>query len=169
MKRPVTPFFALLFASTLLAGCGTLFSGTSDDITFSSQPEGADIYIDGAKRGTTPATVNVDRDAFSDVYATLRMEGYEDRRIKLKKDFTTVSILNLGNVLFWGIDAATGAMMNYSVRNYDVELDRGESAHFLKELPRDEQGAYIIPDADKSISITDRENGVQIVFSKGNQ
>ena len=166
MKRFATTFLVLLFASTLLSGCATIFSGTSDEISFESEPEGAGIYIDGVKRGETPATVSVSRDVFNDTFVTLKMDGYEDRRIKLQKDFTTVSILNLGNVLFWGIDAATGAMMNYSVRNYDLDLDAEEQAHLLKDLPRDAQGRYVIPDGEQSVSVTDKKNGLRLIFSK---
>ena len=33
-----------------------------------------------------------------------------------------VSILNLGNLLGWAIDAATGAIMTYDMKQYQVDL-----------------------------------------------
>ena len=44
----------LLIIFILFNGCATVFTGISDDIYFVSDPEGADIYVDGFKAGETP-------------------------------------------------------------------------------------------------------------------
>jgi len=166
MKRFTTSLLTLLLASTLLAGCGTIFSGTSDDISFNSQPAGADIMVGGAKRGTTPATISVSRDALNDKVVTLKKDGYEDRRIKLQKDFTLVSIFNGPNLLWWGVDVFTGALMNYSKRDYNVELDQGASSYRLEELPKNENGTYVVPDHnEETITVSEPESGMEIVIS----
>jgi hypothetical protein len=38
-----------------------------------------------------------------------------------------VSVLNLFNLLFWGVDAASGALWKYDPNFYDVKLDRSGS------------------------------------------
>lgn len=42
----------------------------------------------------------------------VKLEGYETRMITLDKEFNVISIFNLGNLLAWGIEAVSGAMMN---------------------------------------------------------
>ena len=52
--------------------------------------------------------------------------------ITLDKEFNVVSILNLGNLLGWGIDAATGSVMKYDRKQYNIELkqDKSVSSYF---------------------------------------
>ncbi len=117
----------LLILIPLLAGCATIFSGTSDDITFTSDPEGATVYINGVQRGQTPTTVQVSRDT-SAPRVRLELEGYRTEQFRLQTDFNTVSILNLGNFLFWGVDIISGAVYRYSPTSYNVRLSEGDSA-----------------------------------------
>ena len=58
---PKTAF--LVFLLSFSSSCTTLFSGASENITFGSDPEGADILIDGFSEGKTPATITVNKSA----------------------------------------------------------------------------------------------------------
>lgn len=164
---------ATLFGILSMTGCATLFSGTDDEVYFESEPPGAEILVDGLKRGETPATLELDRPGFGETTVTLRMDGYEDRTFELDKDFTAVSVLNLGNILFWGIDIATGAVMNYSREGYTIELDPETAMNLnLRNLSRDAAGAFHVPAtpsgqaAKRGIVVEDHENGVAFVFEK---
>jgi len=174
-------FVGALFASTFLAGCATLFSGTSDDIRFESDPSGAEVVIDGIERGETPTTVTVSRDAFNDKRVTLQKEGYQDEVFRLRKDFATVAILNLGNFLFWGIDALSGAMFKYQPTQYSQELDRASTGSLMKdsdprgaetdyeafaieELRDDSTGEVVLPDHSGRVVVHDSDQGVAYVF-----
>ncbi|UCH24561.1 MAG: PEGA domain-containing protein [Trueperaceae bacterium] len=44
-----------------LSSCATMFNGTQQLIPFNSQPQGAEVWIDGEFRGTTPVEVNLRR------------------------------------------------------------------------------------------------------------
>jgi len=177
-----TPVFAVLAATFLLAGCATLFSSTSDDIRFESEPSEATVIIDGIERGETPTTVTVGRDAFNDKRVTLQKEGYEDEVFRLRKEFTTVAILNLGNFLFWGIDALTGAMFKYRPTQYDQELEsesmgslrldleestadaQDVSAYGVNELRDESTGEVVLPEQNDNVIVHDEEKGVAYVF-----
>jgi hypothetical protein len=60
------------------------------------------------------------------------LDGYETRIITLDKELNVVSILNLGNLFGWGIDALSGAVMKYDRRSYDIKLSPEKSASLLK-------------------------------------
>ncbi len=114
----------ILLATTMLfmTSCATLFTGTKDRITFNSTPSGATIYIDGVEQCKTPCTMKVKR-SINDTDVEFKLDGYETRLITLSKEFNVVSIINLGNLLGWGIDALSGAVMKYDRKTYDITLD----------------------------------------------
>jgi hypothetical protein len=112
----------LMGAVFLFSSCATLFTGTKDRISFNSNPSGATIYIDGVEQCETPCTLNVTR-SINDTDVEFKLDGYETRLITLSKEFNVVSIINLGNLLGWGIDAISGAVMKYDRKTYDIKLD----------------------------------------------
>lgn len=112
----------LLVASISFTSCSTLFTGTKDRITFNTNPPGARVYINGIEQGVTPLTMKVKR-SLNDTDAEFKLDGYETRLITLSKGFNVVSVINLGNLLGWGIDALSGSIMKYDQRSYDITLD----------------------------------------------
>lgn len=116
-------FTTLAIVSMLFTSCATLFTGTKDNITFNSTPAGATIFKDGVEQCKTPCTVKVKR-SVSDTDVEYKLDGYQTRLITLDKEFNVISILNLGNLLGWGIDAITGAVMKYDRKTYDIELTK---------------------------------------------
>ncbi len=119
----------LLFATIMLfvTSCATLFTGTKDRLTFNSDPSGATIYIDGIEQCTTPCTMRVKRN-INETDVEFRLDGYETRLITLSKEFNIISILNLGNLLGWGIDAVSGAVLKYDRKTYDITLENKNTA-----------------------------------------
>lgn len=107
----------------LLSSCATVFTGTKDRITFNSNPSGATIYKDGVEQCKTPCTIKVKR-SLNDTDIEYKLDGYETRLITLDKEFNIVSVVNLGNLLGWGIDALSGAIMKYDRKVYDITLSK---------------------------------------------
>ena len=105
-----------------LTSCATIFTGTKDNITFNSDPEGSTIYIDGVEQCKTPCTMKVKR-SINDTGVEFKLGGYETRVITLSKELNLVSIINLGNLFGWGIDALSGAIMKYDRKTYDITLE----------------------------------------------
>jgi hypothetical protein len=124
-------FIITLFIPILLSSCATIFTGTRDTIYFSSNPEGAMVYKDGLELCKTPCRVPVKR-SLNDVDIEYRLDGYEARVFSLDKEFNLVSIINLGNLLGWGIDAASGALMKYDRKTYELDLKRDQRTSQLK-------------------------------------
>lgn len=127
MKRPLI-FLITLF---LMTGCATIFTGTKDRISFTSTPSGAVIYKDGVEICTTPCNYNVKR-SLNDTEMEFKLDGYETRLITLDKELNLVSIVNLGNLFGWGIDALSGAVLKYDRRSYDIKLSPEKSASLLQ-------------------------------------
>ena len=51
----------LLVITIILTGCATIFSGTSDEISFSTNVDPVRVYIDGLNVGNTPLKVAVEK------------------------------------------------------------------------------------------------------------
>jgi hypothetical protein len=122
---------SLMIALFLMTGCATIFTGTKDRIAFSSTPSGATIYKDGVEICTTPCNYKIKR-SINDTEVEFKLDGYETRLITLDKEFNLVSIINLGNLLGWGIDALSGAVMKYDRKSYDLKLTKEKSASLLQ-------------------------------------
>ena len=120
-----------LIALFLMTGCATIFTGTRDRISFVSTPSGATIYKDGIEICTTPCNYNVKR-SLNDTEVEFKLDGYETRLITLDKELNLVSIINLGNLFGWGIDALSGAVMKYDRKSYDIKLSPEKSASMLQ-------------------------------------
>jgi len=113
--------FTLSFLALMLSSCATLFTRGSDTISFNSDPSGATVYLNGVQLCKTPCLIPIKRE-LGDTDVQISLEGYETRILSLNKSLNVVSILNLGNLLGWAIDAATGAIMTYDMKQYQVDL-----------------------------------------------
>jgi hypothetical protein len=122
----------LALFTSLLTSCATIFTGTKDVISFDSEPKGAMVYIDGLEVCRTPCRTPVKR-SLEGKQVELSLDGYETRVILLDTKFNLVSVLNLGNILGWGIDALTGTIMRYDRKNYKVELQKSKRVSYYFE------------------------------------
>ena len=125
MKR-ILPLTILAVMALTFTSCATLFTGTTQSVTIDSQPQGANIVIDGQLVGTTPARVRLERDMnaiFDDgKYIRLEKDGFMPDGYVLGADIEPFSVLNMFNVFFWAIDGATGALMRYDSDYYNFLL-----------------------------------------------
>ena len=106
----------------MCSSCATIFTGTQDTITFETVPSGATVYLNGNPIGKTPLKKVVKRNINS-VEAQVKLAGYAPQSFDLEREFNFVSIINLGDVLGWAIDVATGSIMKYSRLYYNIELE----------------------------------------------
>ena len=106
----------ILCSSLLLLGaCGTIFSGSTQTISFDSNiKENIDIYANGALVCTkTPCVVDIDRGS-APLTIIAKAKGYEDSVMQDKAKINTVSWGNLLSVYSWTTDFATSSMWKYS-------------------------------------------------------
>jgi hypothetical protein len=115
--------FALTVVSLVATSCATIFTGTRDRISFNTSVPGAKILIDGAELCTTPCTERISR-KLGETEVQVKLDGYETKLIRLDKSFNVVSVLNLGNLLGWGIDVISGAVMPYGKKSYDIQMTK---------------------------------------------
>lgn len=111
-----------LVALFLTSSCATIFSGTRDEILFTSEPSDVKLVMDGYTVGKTPIMLDVRRN-LDGRWVTFELEGYESQHIKLEADFNAVSVLNLACLICWGVDLATGAATRYSQPSMLVEME----------------------------------------------
>lgn len=115
-------FLALILILTL-SGCATIVDGTSQPVTFNSEPNRAKVFINGAQVGVTPLTIQVQRSKATIVVA--KKEGYEEQQFPLQ---TKMNGYFWGNILSGGflgstIDYASGSMVEYSPAMYFFSLE----------------------------------------------
>lgn len=59
MKKLIS--YGILFSMLLLlSGCATIFKGTSEEIRFGSEPQRAEVWVNGAKMGETPISFKLE-------------------------------------------------------------------------------------------------------------
>jgi PEGA domain-containing protein len=120
MDRLHSTLTALVLVLTL-SGCATIVDGTSQPVTFNSEPNRAKILINGVQVGVTPLTIQVKRAKNTMIVA--KKDGYESQQLPLQ---TKTNTYFWGNILFlYGstTDYASDAMVEYSPNMYFITLD----------------------------------------------
>lgn len=110
-------------ATLMLSSCATIFTGSKQTVQINSMPPSADIEVDGIKVGVTPMAVPLKK-GFTGQTLSLKLDGYETKTFQPVTTFNPVAVLNLFGLIGWAVDAATGAMMKYDPKVYDVKLDQ---------------------------------------------
>tara|TARA_R110001606_G_scaffold385335_1_gene548807 strand:+ start:476 stop:841 length:366 start_codon:yes stop_codon:yes gene_type:complete len=103
----------------LLSGCATVMSGTNQTLTFNSNVEGVNVYVDGALIGKTPISASFKKNKAQTVMFT--KEGYQSVTREITKEFDPVAVLNI----FWDLsttDFITGAVYEYAPNAIYVEM-----------------------------------------------
>lgn len=124
-------FIISVVSMFFLTSCATIFTGTKDTLRFDSEPQGATVYLDGLEVCKTPCTTKVKR-SLSEKLAEIRLDGYETRVITLDRKFNAVSIINLFGLIGWGVDAATGSLMKYDRKGYDIKLEKDKRTSLIE-------------------------------------
>ena len=113
--------FLIIITILFSSGCATLLTGTKDTIAFDSTPQCAIVYKDGQELCKTPCRMPIKR-SINSSEIEFRLDGYEPRFFTLEKEMNFVSVLNLGNLFGWAVDAATGSVVKYSKKSYDLTM-----------------------------------------------
>jgi hypothetical protein len=120
MDRLTSTLTYLVLVLTM-SGCATIVDGTSQPVTFNSEPNRAKILINGVQVGVTPLTIQVKRAKNTMIVA--KKDGYEPQQLPLQ---TKTNTYFWGNILFlYGstTDYFSEAMIEYSPNMYFITLD----------------------------------------------
>ncbi len=136
---------ACLAAALTMTGCASIFSGSTQTLTFKSVPDAANITITnklGEKihTGSTPATVTLKRGHGyfkpAGYQVTFSKEGFQTKTVQVK---ATVNGWYIANIIFGGligfliVDPATGAMYTLSPSDINTLLDATQLSTTKKE------------------------------------
>lgn len=126
-----------LFLCMSLASCATVFSDSSDIIHFTSEPAGADVFVNGKKIGQTPISEKFDRDTFAKSNVQVKLSGYEEQRFILQKQLNKISLINFTFWPSWATDALSGSMIQYNPNSYHIFL---KPERLAQHYPAQKQG-----------------------------
>lgn len=127
-KRRAALALALALVATQ-AGCGTIFGGSSQEISLTSSPDAAEVEFDHVNRTVaTPAEIELKRK--NSYKLTFSREGYETETASIESSLRG-GILAL-DILFTGligvaVDAGTGAWNSLSPENVSVSLEKTDA------------------------------------------
>lgn len=116
-------YVVALMVALLSTSCATLFTGTSDMIHFSSNPQGAKVYLDGIELCTTPCDIPMQR-SMSQRLVEFKLDGYSTRVVPLDKEINPVTLVNIISVPVVGfvVDLISGSFFRYSRKHYEIDL-----------------------------------------------
>ena len=129
MIRSIKVFSLFAFAFVLY-GCATIFSGTSEEVSITTSPSDATIYVNDRVVGSGSAAITVSRTYANNERPFIRVarDGYVTQEFRMTNSFNSVSILNLSSVYSWTTDFISGAMFEYAPNQYHVQLVKVGSA-----------------------------------------
>jgi hypothetical protein len=113
--------FPLVF---FVSGCATIFKGTNEEVRFSSEPQKAEVWINGTRMGETPLTLKLE--SKKTYVIEFRKEGYKPvtRTITNHVGAGWVILDVIGALLPVIVDAATGAWYSLDQKNVDAVLEK---------------------------------------------
>ena len=108
MKKILLSLIAVLFISVSFTSCATMFGKKTHPLALSSQPDGAEVYVNGLKMGVTPIQLNLKADKSYNI--EFRKEGFENvvQIVNTEIGAGWLVLDVLGGVIPVVIDAATG-------------------------------------------------------------
>lgn len=120
MKKLILSALGLCFT---LTSCATIFTGTSDQVNFTSEPAGATVHLKDKELCTTPCTAKVNRSVAKQEFI-FKLDGYQDQPVLHSKTFNPVTLLNIavGGVIGLGIDVATGSLLKPKAKDYSATM-----------------------------------------------
>lgn len=113
----------LLFALVALAGCASIISGRTQEVSFASNPEGVTVAVNGRILGKTPLTINLQKK--SEQSLVFSKDGYKTLSMALE---TSIDGWFWGNIVLGGLigsttDGITGSVHKYAPSQYMVTLE----------------------------------------------
>ncbi len=122
-------------SSLLLAGCGTVVRGTTEDIKIYVEPSNAKITSTTAHSCVGPCVINVPRK--KEFTLTASAPGYQtqvidvETRVSGKGAAGMAGNVLIGGVIGIGVDAATGATLDHYPNPVNFILERGTGTRKL--------------------------------------
>lgn len=111
------------FLSLLVSACGTVFSGTQQNVTINTNVSGTKVFVNGMPICSTPCAIDLKRNQ-SNTIITVKKNGYEDATVVLSSQINPVSIINLSSIYSWTTDFLSGGVWRYSPDAVYIEMEK---------------------------------------------
>jgi len=123
MKKAIS-WCVLLSLVFFLSSCATLFKRTSEEVRFGSEPQKAEVWVNGAKMGETPISLKLESKKTYTI--EFRKEGYKPvtRTITNHVGAGWIILDVLAGLIPVIVDAATGAWYSLDQKNVDAALEK---------------------------------------------
>ena len=123
MKQLITLILLVTVSSYMFAGCANIFEGTKEDVDLSSEPPGANVYVNGQNRGKTPLTLNLKKGKEYNI--EFRKDGFETKLFVLQYSLGAGWLILdiLAGLIGIIVDASTGAWNGFETNAYKAILD----------------------------------------------
>lgn len=108
----------------VLSGCATLFTGDTQIVNIHSNPDNANVQINGTDYSRTPLLANVKKNKVTIV--TISKEGYKSTTFRLNSEISPVIMLGIypGLGLPVTTDLVNGNAYNYVPNYYKINLEK---------------------------------------------
>lgn len=121
MRKLIAAIITLSIIILSFTGCAALFNSSGGTVSFSSDPEGAEVIIDGQSLGKTPVTLELDRSTTHTVI--LKKDGEEKTYVLQNKIGAGWIVLDvLGGLIPVVIDAATGSWYTLQPKTVNAQF-----------------------------------------------
>jgi hypothetical protein len=153
MKKSLLFLLGVIACGTMLTGCASIVTGTSQDVSFQTQPEGATVIISGKTIGKTPLTTNLKKESKQTV--SFEKEGYKTQTMQLS---TRLNSWFWGNIVIGGVigsttDGLSGAVHEYTPDQYFITLPPNENTHIDQTTKQKMQAKEFIVLAYRNIMV----------------
>jgi hypothetical protein len=107
-----------------LSSCATIFKGTNEEVRFGSEPQKAEVWVNGAKMGETPISLKLESKKTYQI--EFRKEGYKPvtRTITNHVGAGWIILDVLCGLVPVIVDAATGAWYGLDQKNVDAVMEK---------------------------------------------
>jgi hypothetical protein len=122
MKKNVSVFVLVSFIF-LLSNCATIFKGTTEEVNFNSDPQAADVYVNGQNLGKTPVALEL---KVNKTYTIeFRKEGYKSKSYTINNEVGVgwVILDVLAGLVGVIVDGITGAWYSLDQENVNAVLE----------------------------------------------
>ncbi len=119
--KAITIFVLIIL---LFNGCATIFHGTSDKVSFSSEPFGCKVYVNGQLMGDTPLELKLESKKSYSI--EFKKDGYESKTVQITNSIAGGYVVL--DILFGFVpvivDAATGAWYTLDQDHVNAVLEK---------------------------------------------
>lgn len=161
MEKRIVLYVCGVIALCFSSGCATMFSGSTQPVTFNSAPDGVSVVVSGQAFGKTPATIVLDRK--SEMVVDFVKEGYEKQTIKLDSRFNAWVLANVifcfSCVLSTTTDYATGAAYEYSPNKYFITMVPEGVTETPIDIKKREAKSFIVGNYGSIVAELNRGSG----------